>query len=201
MKNMTNLPVKTDRFEIRLAGSGGQGVILAGIMLAEAATMDGKYASQSQTYGPEARGGSSRSDVVLSENEIDYPWSTEIDILVALTQQGCEQNLLNLKEDGMVIADSELVHSILWPKSISIPFQRIAREMGEPRAINMAALGAVLAVHGHISRDSIYKMMSKRLPAAKVEKSVQAFDAAYEAALSALILCTQSTESRDEIEI
>lgn len=165
MKNMQNLPGKESRFEIRVAGSGGQGVILAGIMLAEAAILEGNYAAQSQTYGPEARGGSSRSEAVLSGVEIDYPWSLEIDILLALTQEGYDQNAADLKEEGLVIVDSDLVHRVLWKKAISIPFRQIAIEVGEQRAINMAALGAAAAFCPYVPATRWPMLWQKDCPA------------------------------------
>jgi 2-oxoglutarate ferredoxin oxidoreductase subunit gamma len=198
MRNMKNLPDKESRLEIRLAGSGGQGVILAGIMLAEAATLEGNYAAQSQTYGPEARGGSSRSEVVLSTVEIDYPWSLGTDILLALTQEGYDQNAADMKEEGLVIVDSDLVHRVLWDRSISIPFRQIAIDAGEQRAINMAAMGAVAAFCPYVSRDSLAKIMANRLPPAKVDQSLQAFDRAMELARSAEPCIVNSKE---EVEI
>jgi 2-oxoglutarate ferredoxin oxidoreductase subunit gamma len=198
MKNMKDSQGKEARFEIRLAGSGGQGVILAGIMLAEAATLEGKYAAQSQTYGPEARGGSSRSEVVLSDNEIDYPWSMQTDILVALTQQGYDQNTADLSEEGLIIVDSDLVHRVLWSNFISIPFRQIARDVGEERAINMAAVGAVAAFCPYVSRDSLATIMGKKLPPAKVDASLKAFDKAMELAKNARL---DAPVKKEEIEI
>ena len=82
----------SDRVEIRLSGSGGQGMVLGAIILAEAAAIfEGKNATQSQSYGPEARGGSSKSDVVLSEGEIRYPKATRLDVLLAMTQESCDK--------------------------------------------------------------------------------------------------------------
>jgi 2-oxoglutarate ferredoxin oxidoreductase subunit gamma len=198
MKNMRVSPAKESRLEIRISGSGGQGVILAGIMLAEAAVLDGNYAAQSQVYGPEARGGSSRCDVVLNGIEIDYPWTLGVDILVALTQQGYHQNIVDLKEDGLVIADSDLVHGVRWNKSLSIPFRHIAIESGEERAINVAALGAVARFCPYVSRASLTRVMARRLPPAKVEISLLAFCKAMERAATAK-LCTM--DNREEVEI
>ena len=83
---------KEDRYEVRLSGSGGQGLILAGVMLAEAVGVgDGKNAVQTQSYGPEARGGASRSDVVIAEGEIYYPKTMKLDLLLALTQEACDK--------------------------------------------------------------------------------------------------------------
>jgi len=173
VKNMRN-----SRYEIRIAGSGGQGIILAGIMLAEAALLDGKCVVQSQTYGAAVRGGNSVSEVIISDVEIDYPHALELDILVALTQKACDQNLPDLKEEGILIVDSQLVHRAIWRKVASLPFQQIAREAGEERALNMAALGAIVSFYSEVSRDSLVKVMAKRLPSTKVTANLLAFDEA-----------------------
>ncbi|MDP2727657.1 MAG: 2-oxoacid:acceptor oxidoreductase family protein, partial [Dehalococcoidia bacterium] len=102
-----------DRVEIRLAGMGGQGLILAGLMLARAAAIyDGKNAVQSQSYGVQQRGGPSQSEVIISDGDIDYPRIVSADILVALTQEACDQHFLNLRKGGTLIVDSGLVDRV-----------------------------------------------------------------------------------------
>ncbi|NJD58745.1 MAG: 2-oxoacid:ferredoxin oxidoreductase subunit gamma, partial [Anaerolineae bacterium] len=94
--------------EIRLAGEGGQGMILAGIILAEAAAIfDNKNATQTQSYGPEARGGASKAEVVISGAEIDHPEVIIADVLVAMSQEACDKYAGNLKKDGLLIVDQE----------------------------------------------------------------------------------------------
>lgn len=200
MRNTGSYSTKRSRHEIRIAGSGGQGIITAGIMLAEAAVADGRYVAQSQNYGPEARGGSSLSEVILSDVEIDYPRALELDILVALTQEACDQNLPAVKAEGVVIADSDLVHRILWGKVVSLPFQQIAQRVGEERAINMAALGAIEAFCPRVSRRSLTRVIKKRLPVAKVKANLQAFDEALELA-SSLKRSLKPVETKEEFEI
>ena len=173
VKNMQN-----SRYEIRIAGTGGQGVILAGIMLAEAAILSGKYVVQSQTYGAAVRGGKSVSEVIISDVEVDYPHALELDILVALTQKACDQNLLDLKEEGILIVDSQLVRRAIWSRVANIPLQQIASDAGETRAFNMAALGAIASFYPEVSRDSLAKIMENRLPPAKVKANILAFDEA-----------------------
>ena len=167
-----------DRYEIRLSGSGGQGLILAGVMLAEAGISQGLYVAQSQSYGPETRGGNSTSEVILSNMEIDYPRSTELNVLIALTQVACDQNLPDMKEDGLVIIDSDAVRRVLWEKIISIPFGEIARKVGEERAINVAALGSLVPFCPLINRRALTRAIANRLPSAKLEANLQAFDKA-----------------------
>ena len=200
MKNTGNFSEKTPRYEIRIAGSGGQGIILAGIVLAEAALIDGRYVAQSQNYSPETRGGNSISEVVLSETEVDYPRALALDILVALTQEACNRNLPDVKETGLVIVDSGLVRGVLWGKVASLPFGQIARKAGEPRAINMAALGAVVAFCPGISRDSVARVMAKRLPSAKAAANDLAFNEALKRAGTAKG-SLRTVETEEEFEI
>ncbi|MFU8796647.1 MAG: 2-oxoacid:acceptor oxidoreductase family protein [Dehalococcoidia bacterium] len=178
---MQNSPQKSSRYEVRIAGSGGQGIILAGIMLAEAAILDGRYVAQSQNYGPEARGGNSISEVVVSDAEIDYPEAVQLDLLVALTQEGCVRNLPAMKENGLVIVDSSTVRWVPWDRVARLPFQQIARDVGERRAVNMAALGAVAALCPIVSPASLVRVMAKRLPPSKVEANRLAFNEALKA--------------------
>ncbi len=200
MKNTRNFPEENSRYEIRIAGSGGQGIILAGIILAEAATLDGRYVALSQSYGPEARGGNSVSEVILSHTEIDYPRALELDLLVALTQEACDQNLPDMKTGGLVVVDSDMVHRVLWRKLVTLPFRQIAQRVGEQRAINMAALGAIGAFCPSISSSSLTRVMAKRLPSAKVAVNRLAFDEALKAALN-LRGGLKSVETKDEFEI
>ncbi len=173
-------------------------MILAAIILAEAAVLEDHYAAQSQVYGSEARGGSSRSDVVLSNAVIDYPWTMKVDILVALTQQGYSQNVSALKEDGLVIIDTAQVHSVHRNRLLSVPLGQIALDAGEERAINMAVLGAVVVFCPYVSRRSLSAVMAKRLPFGKVEKSMAAFDAAKEYTKKAQLVVPTNKE---EVEI
>jgi len=182
MMSTENYSRKYPRYEIRIAGSGGQGILLAGIVLAEAALLDRKYVAQTANYGPEARGGNSVSEVVISDGEIDYPSALEVDLLVALSQEACDRNLAGVKEGGSVIVDSNLVPNVPWQTAACLPFGDIARRAGDKRAINMAALGAVASFCPAVSAESIIAVMAKRLPAAKVEINQQAFDEARQAA-------------------
>jgi len=178
MSNITVSSAKSSRYEIRIAGAGGQGIILAGIMLAEAGIILDLYVTQSQSYGPETRGGNSISEVILSNTEIDFPQSTELDLLICLTQVACDHNLPDMKKDGLVIIDSEAVQRVLWDKSISIPFGEIARKVGEERAINVAAIGSLVPFCPLINRRALTRAIANRLPSAKLEANLQAFDKA-----------------------
>jgi 2-oxoglutarate ferredoxin oxidoreductase subunit gamma len=169
---------KEDRFELRFSGSGGQGLILAGVMLAEAVgTGDGKNVVQTQSYGPEARGGASRSDVVISEGEIYYPKTMKLDLLLALTQEACDKYFADLKEDGMLVVDSVMVTQVPTKNYYSFPFVRLAREeIGHVMVANVIALGAIAELTDVVSREALKKVVLRRAPRGTEEKNQKALE-------------------------
>ncbi len=158
----------SDRYEVRISGSGGQGIILAGVILAEAACLyENKNAIQTQSYGPEARGGSSKSEVVISDNYIDYPKTMSIDTLLCLTQEACRNYIKDLKDGGTLIVDSDTVKYIPEGKYnvYKYPFSRSAREdIGRNFVINIIALGSLVEVTKIVSREAIEKAVLARVP-------------------------------------
>lgn len=182
MKSAINSSKKNSRYEIRIAGSGGQGIVLAGKMLAKAVLLNHGFVAQSQSYGPETRGGSVVSEVIISDAEIDYPRALKLDLLLALTQTACDTNIPDMKAEGLVVVDSEVVRSIIWGKVVRIPFLQIARGVGEERALNVAALGAIGALCPMVSPASLATVLTETLPPHKVEASRFAFDEALKTA-------------------
>ena len=154
------------RYEIRLSGAGGQGLVSAGIILAEAAGIhDGKYVCQTQSYGPEARGGASKAEVVISDEEIDYPKAIKPDLLLAMNQKSCDTYFFDLKPSGMLIVDSTFVRQLPTTKAIAIPFTRIAREkLGKETGANIIALGALAVLSGAVSLSSLEAAVMSRIP-------------------------------------
>ena len=155
-----------ERFEIRMAGEGGQGMILAAIILAEAAAIyDNKNAVQTQSYGPEARGGASKGEVVISQGEIDYPEVINADVLVALSQEACDKYASGLKKNGMLIVDEEKVGRVPTNNAIKVPITRLAIE-STSKAITayVVALGVLVGLTNVVSRDSIEKAVLARAP-------------------------------------
>ncbi len=154
------------RYEIRLSGSGGQGLILMGIILAEAIGIyDGKYVAQTQSYGPEARGGSSKSEVIVSDEEIDYPKVMSLDLLLAMNQKSCDEFYPDLKSDGILIVDSTFVTQIPSPKAFQVPFTRIAREELKREVVaNIVALGALSQLTPIVSAKAIESAVLARVP-------------------------------------
>ena len=154
------------RYDIRLSGSGGQGLILMGIILAEAIGIhDGKFVAQTQSYGPEARGGSSKAEVVVSDQEIDYPKALKLDLLLAMNQKSCDDYYMDLKPKGILIVDSTFVNQIPVPRAYQIPFTRIAREtFNREMVANIIALGAISRLTPIVSARSIEAAVLARVP-------------------------------------
>ena len=154
------------RFDIRLSGSGGQGLILMGIILAEAIGIyDGKYVAQTQSYGPEARGGSSKAEVVVSDQEIDYPKALKLDLLLAMNQKSCDDYYMDLKPKGILVVDSTFVNQVPIPRVYQIPFTRIARDKFKREMVaNIIALGAISRLTPIVSARAIEAAVLARVP-------------------------------------
>ncbi len=173
------------RHEIRLAGFGGQGVISVGIIIAVAA---GKYGgmqvAQTQSYGPEARGGACKAEVVISDREIDYIKALRPDVLVVMSQPAMDKYIIDIDpENTVVIIDSTLVETV--PNNIKHVVRVPATEMAEIQlksrmAANMIMLGAMTKVTGPLSYESCRKALTEKLPAKVLENNLTAFDAGYE---------------------
>ena len=172
-----------DRKEIRLAGEGGQGMILAGIILAEAAAIyDNKSAIQTQSYGPEARGGASRAEVVIADGEIDYPEVISADVLVAMSQEACDKYAGNIKKDGLLIVDEDKVGRVTVAQAIKLPITRLALEAtGKAITANVVALGALVGLTGIVSRQAIEKAVTARAPRGTEELNRAALSAGFAA--------------------
>lgn len=164
------------RYEIRIAGSGGQGIIIAGIILAEAGIFKGYYVIQSQNYGPEARGGTSVSEVIISDAEIDYPKTLGLDILLAFNQRACDENLRDMKPQGLVIVDADLVNSVFWVNVIRVPFSRLSQnQYKEQKFANMLAVGILAPFCPWFSTHSIHKAIAQRMPQGTIQSNLVAF--------------------------
>lgn len=152
------------RQEIRLSGSGGQGIILAGIVLAEAALYEKMNAVQSQSYGPEARGGASKSEVIISSEAIDYPKVTSPDLVLALTTEAYKKYAKNLPEGTQVVVDSS-VNVDGHAGVIILPIIQAARdELNRPIVSNIVALGALNAIAKLVSPESLEVAVLRRVP-------------------------------------
>lgn len=176
------------RYDIRLSGSGGQGLILMGLILAEAVGIyEGKYVALTQSYGPEARGGSSKAELVVSDSEIDYPKALKLDLLVCLTQQACDEYYMDLKPEGLLVVDSTFVTQIPVAKFFEIPFTRIAREkLGKEMVANIVALGALAKLTTIVTPRSLEEALLAKAPKGSEALNREALRAGIAAARQAL---------------
>lgn len=175
---------KDDRYEIRLSGSGGHGVILAAVILAQAVGTDPKMnVAQTQSYGPEARGGASRADVVISRGDISYPKTMKLDLLLAFTQEACDKYFADLKPGGILLIDNTLVTKVPTKSAYGFPFLRLAREqVGHPMVANIIALGAIAKLSGIVPYASLEAVVRERAPKGTVDKNLQALKIGYDMA-------------------
>ncbi len=160
--------------EIRLAGSGGQGIILCSIILADAALMGGAYSAQSQSYGPEARGGACKAEVVVSSEKIDFPKVVMSDFMLALTQASLEKYLSGAKPGSILMVDE----SLTLPDSVNemgltvhkLPILAAARDtLKRPMVANIVAAGAINACLKLVDIDTLEKAVMNNVPAGTEE--------------------------------
>jgi 2-oxoglutarate ferredoxin oxidoreductase subunit gamma len=190
-------------YEVRLAGLGGQGIILAGIIVAEAAGIhEGKEVVQTQAYGAAARGGFSRSDVVICDEEILYPKASELDFLLAMSQSAYEENLPSLKKGGVLLVDSTYVSEVSGPNIYAIPFSKIAREkFSRENVANIITLGAITQIFPIISEESMEKAVLSRVPERFIEMNKKAFKEGVKAGKKILKEAREEAISEDGEEI
>lgn len=182
------LPVRTtgtavhpraERSEIRIAGTGGQGLILAARMLADAIASSGRCVAQSQTYEPTSRGGFCNSDLVASEGEVDYPLATALDQLVLLDRMAVAPSWPLLKPGALVIADTRLCPEL--PEGIAralfLPMTRTAIELGSERVANIVALGALVALSGLCDASDLEHAVQAQTPRAFLDLNMDALAA------------------------
>ncbi len=176
------------RKEIRLAGTGGQGLLKAGEILAEASGVyEGKKVIQTQSYGPEARGGASKCDVIISDQEILYPKARRVDIICCLSQKSVDAYIKDLKEGGIVIADSFYVKRCEIPGCFRLPLSESARQkLGRELFTNIVLLGALSKITKVVSLDSLKKALKNRVPPATIEQNMKALDLGVEISLASL---------------
>lgn len=177
----------SDRYEIRVAGSGGQGVILAAVIIGQAAALKESDLNsvQSQAYGPEARGGASKSEVVLARGEIDYPKAANPNLQIILTQKACDEYAADTAKGGTIIVDDFFVKEVpdVDAEVYSLPIVKTAREvLGKEIVTNMVSLGTaarVLELQGLMKPESIKETILESVPKGTEELNSKAFDEGY----------------------
>ncbi|HID73847.1 MAG TPA: 2-oxoacid:ferredoxin oxidoreductase subunit gamma [Thermoplasmata archaeon] len=164
--------------EIRICGFGGQGVILAGFIVGKAACVFMDYnAVQSQSYGPEARGGAARSEVVISDEKIGYPRPTGVDLFVAIAQEAFDTYKGDVRDDTVVIVDPDLVpHHDIGRPIYKVRVQKIAEDLGNRIVTNIAMVGAITGIYDLFDEDAMRKAVIDSVPKRFTELNVKAFE-------------------------
>lgn len=173
----------SNQVEFRLSGSGGQGLLLAGIILSEAAINEDKNAVQTQSYGPEARGGASKAEVIISNEDIDFPKVTAPNVVLALTQVAADKYVESVREDGIVIVDSRIVlpETLKAGRIISVPIIETASEkIGKSIVANIVAIAVIQAATQVVSKEAIEAAVLSRVPKGTEDLNKMALSAGYE---------------------
>ncbi|WP_034640139.1 2-oxoacid:acceptor oxidoreductase family protein [Desulfovibrio inopinatus] len=176
MKPSNKLPF-LKRFEIRLSGTGGQGVITLGKILGTGLALGHGYnVTQTQSYGPEARGGASRTDLVVSSLAISYPKTEKLDLLVALSQDACNAYYSDMKKGGVLLVDSGLVKQVPTSYYLGLPFTEMATtKLKLPQAMNTIVLGALSHLLPFAKANVMRQALTDALPAKIIEVNKKAF--------------------------
>jgi 2-oxoglutarate ferredoxin oxidoreductase subunit gamma len=177
-----------NKTEIRIGGSGGQGVVLAAQILGKAAVLDGKNALQTQAYGAEARGSLAKSEVIISDGEIGFPAVRKCDILVAMNQESLDAFLRDLKETGTLIVDSTNVTAVpeTGARVYKVPATETAKKMfGEAMYANMVMLGVLAKTSNLASKQAIEKAIRETASERTIDINIRAFRKGFDQNFSA----------------
>lgn len=166
--------------EIRVAGFGGQGVIMAASVIGKAASIvDGNFATMTQNFGPEARGGACSAQLILSEKPILYPYVTSPDIMIVMSQEAYGKFAKELKPNGMMLIEQDLVRVTDIPRGTlvyGVPATRLAEQLGKRMVSNIVMVGFFGAITGLLTRESLHKAVELSVPSAYQELNAKAFD-------------------------
>ncbi len=173
--------------EIIITGFGGQGVILAGRILGKAAALgDKRESTLVQSYGPESRGGACNAQVIISDNVIHYPYIKDPDILVCMSQGGYDKFIGQLKPDGVLLVDEDLVRPRGAKNFYSVPATRIAEELGQKMMANIIMIGFLTAITKTISPEAARDTIAESVPGGTEEMNIMAFNKGWDSGLATL---------------
>jgi 2-oxoglutarate ferredoxin oxidoreductase subunit gamma len=189
--------------EIRIAGFGGQGVILAAAVIGKAmAIFQGGYATMTQAFGPEARGGSSSAQVILSSEPILYPYVTRPDILVVMSQEAYTRFAPEVKPGGILIIERDLVAVDKIPagvRAFGVPATRLAEELGRKVVLNIVMVGFFGAVAKLLEPEALRKAVADSVPPAMQKLNLQAFDKGFEFGQQLMVRLAESGDTESVV--
>jgi 2-oxoglutarate ferredoxin oxidoreductase subunit gamma len=172
------------RIEVRFAGFGGQGIIKSGIIVAAAASIHaGKNSVQTQSYGPESRGGACKSEVVISEQEIDFPKLVQPDVLVVMSQAAYNDYADDIKQGGLVILDPDMIPTqkdLGKVKIFKVPATKMADQLGRRIVANIVMIGAFVAITKLLDENAVKESIKENIPKGTEELNLAAFEKGYE---------------------
>jgi 2-oxoglutarate ferredoxin oxidoreductase subunit gamma len=172
------------RFEVRIAGLGGQGIVTAGVMIGRSASVfGGKNVTLTQSYGPESRGGASKVEVVISDEKIDYPKVRKPTLIAIMSQEAYRKNITDLNGNVIVVIDPDMVQedtSNHITRMFRVPATRIAEGLGKRIVANMVMVGAIIGLTNMIDTAAVEKAISKYTPRGTEELNLNAFKNGYE---------------------
>ena len=190
--------------EIRIAGFGGQGVILSAIVLGKAASIyQGGYATMTQNFGPEARGGACSAQLVLSDSPVLYPYVTHPDIMVIMSQEAYVKFGSEVRDGGILIIEEDLVRVSDVRRAVqvySIPATRFAEELGKRMVLNSVMVGFFTAVTGLLAPDAVRKAVSASVPANFRELNLKAFEKGLEHGIIALATKAKPDDAKLQLQ-
>jgi 2-oxoglutarate ferredoxin oxidoreductase subunit gamma len=189
--------------EIRISGFGGQGVILSAIVIGKAGCIfENGYSTMTQSFGPEARGGACSAQVILSNEPILYPYVTRPDILVTMSQEAYSLFTPQLKEDGILIIEQDLVRVEKLPPGVrtyGVPATRLAEDLGKRMVLNIVMVGFFAAVTNVLQPDALREAVADSVPAAFRELNLKAFDKGFEYGTKHLSVGIEKEEAEIEV--
>jgi 2-oxoglutarate ferredoxin oxidoreductase subunit gamma len=172
------------RVEVRFAGFGGQGIIKSGIIVAAAASIHaGKNSVQTQSYGPESRGGACKSEVVISEQEIDFPKLVQPDVLVVMSQAAYNDYAEDIKQGGSIILDPDMIPTqkdLEKAKIFKVPATKMADQLGRRIVANIVMIGAFVAITKLLDENAVKESIKENIPKGTEELNLAAFEKGYE---------------------
>jgi len=174
----------TSRFEVRIAGLGGQGIVTAGVMIGRAASVfGGKNVTLAQSYGPESRGGASKVEVIVSDEKINYPKLRKPSLVAVMSQEAYRKNVGDLTGDTIVIIDPDMIQDDQLnhtAKTYRVPVTSIAERLGKKIVSNMVMVGAIIGLTNMVDTAAVEKAIAKYTPRGTEQLNITAFKSGYD---------------------